>query len=93
MSVKLNDTLWAFRIAFKTVLGMSSYKIIFKKACYLPVELEHRALWAIKQLNFDLSKADELRRLQIAELEEIRNEAYEMLGSPKAGLNFSMTRS
>ena len=39
--------------------------------------LEHRALWVIKQLNFDLTKADELRRLQISELEEIRNEAYE----------------
>ena len=40
-------------------------------------ELKHSALWAIKQLNFDLSKAGELRRLQISVLEEIRNEAYE----------------
>jgi len=56
---------------------MSLYKIIFEKACHLLVELEHRALWAIKQLNFNLTKAGELRRLQISELEEIWNVAYE----------------
>jgi len=77
LSVKLNDALWANRTVFKTVLGMSPYRIVFGKACHLPVELKHRALWAIKELNFNLTKAGELRRLQISELEEIRNEAYE----------------
>jgi len=50
---------------------------VFEKPCNLPVELEHRALWAIKQLNFDLNKAGDLRKLQIFELEEIRNEVHD----------------
>nr|GEV31257.1 reverse transcriptase domain-containing protein [Tanacetum cinerariifolium] len=76
-SDKLEDALWAFRTAFKTSIGCTPYRLVYRKACHLPLKLEHKAYWALKHVNFDLKITGDHQKLQLNELNELRNQAYE----------------
>ena len=75
-SLKLLDSLWAYRTTYKTILGLSPYRLVYGKAFHLPVEIEYKAWWAIRNLNMDMNRAGLKRMLEIDELEELRNDAY-----------------
>ncbi|GJW44161.1 reverse transcriptase domain-containing protein [Tanacetum coccineum] len=59
---KLDDTLWEFRNAYKSPIKSTPFKIIYGKACHLPIEMENKAYWALKIVNLDLDTAGKHRR-------------------------------
>nr|GFA79570.1 reverse transcriptase domain-containing protein [Tanacetum cinerariifolium] len=63
--------------AYKTPIGCTPYKLVYGKAFHLSIKLEHKAYWALKQANFDLAVVGDHRKVQLNELNELRDHAYE----------------
>ncbi|XP_071712718.1 uncharacterized protein [Rutidosis leptorrhynchoides] len=76
-SFKLDDALWAFRTEYKMLTGTTPFCLLYGKAFYLPMEIEHKAFWALKTCNLDLKEAGCLRLSQLNELDELMLEAYD----------------
>ncbi|CAJ2638318.1 unnamed protein product [Trifolium pratense] len=77
MKEVLDEALWAYRTAFKSPIGLTPFQMVYGKSCHLPVELEHKAYWALKFLSFDENQSGEKRKIQMQQLEETRHQAYE----------------
>nr|GEV31612.1 reverse transcriptase domain-containing protein [Tanacetum cinerariifolium] len=72
-----NLTAKAFHTAYKTPIRCTPYKLVYGKACHLLIDLEHKAYWVLKKVNFDLVVAGDHQKVQLNELNELRDHAYE----------------
>ncbi|GJS79903.1 hypothetical protein Tco_0729784 [Tanacetum coccineum] len=71
---KGNDS--SLKTAYKTPTGCTPFRLVYGKACHLPMEIEHKAYWALKQCNMDLVEATKNRFMALNELMELQDEAY-----------------
>ncbi|XP_076949355.1 uncharacterized protein LOC143621975 [Bidens hawaiensis] len=83
-STKLTDALWVYRTAFKTPIGTTPYRLVYGKDCHLLVEIAQRAYWATKEVNTSYDDACKARKLELCEIEELWDEAYECASAYKA---------
>ncbi|GJR54030.1 putative nucleotidyltransferase, ribonuclease H [Tanacetum coccineum] len=65
------------RTAYKTPTGCTPFRLVYGKACHLPMEIEHKAYWALKQCSMDLTATANNRFIELNELMELRDGAYE----------------
>lgn len=77
LTLWLIDVLWAYNTTFKILLGISPCKLVYGKACNLPIKIEWKAYWMLKIIRLHLNSADPLVEFQLNELDELRCDTYE----------------